>query len=103
VRGKCFALVKLKKFCHTQDLSKNDQLQASVNCSCLCSLHFLMVITNAKACQSFVKKPLWNKEQPNTIARHLGFLFNNKFKAFNTLLNSAEYNITWKSVSKNVA
>jgi hypothetical protein len=39
---------KLKRSCHTQGFSKNAQLQATVNYSCLCSLHFVMLVTNAK-------------------------------------------------------
>jgi hypothetical protein len=40
-----------------------------------------------------VVEPLWYGEQPNVIARQLDFcyiLISNKFKALNTLLNSAE-------------
>jgi hypothetical protein len=37
-----------------QGLCKNAQLQAAVNCSCLCSLHFVRLITNAKPCPNSV-------------------------------------------------
>ncbi len=33
---------------------KNTQLQATLNCSCFCSLHFVVLITNAKPCQNSV-------------------------------------------------
>ncbi len=52
----CFVLWwKLERACHTQGLSKNAHLQATVNYSCLCSLHFVMLITIAKPCQNSVK------------------------------------------------
>jgi hypothetical protein len=55
-RWACFALWwKLKRACHTQDWAKMlscKLLKATVNCSCLCSLHFAMLITNAKPCQN---------------------------------------------------
>jgi hypothetical protein len=40
--------------CHNQALIKNAQLQDIVNYSCLCPLHFVMLITNAKPCQNSV-------------------------------------------------
>jgi hypothetical protein len=60
---------------HTQGLSKNAQLQATVNYSCLWSLHFVMLITNAKPCQNSFVEPLWYGEQPNAIARPLNLCF----------------------------
>jgi hypothetical protein len=76
-------------------LSKNAQLQAIANSSCLCSFHFVVFIANAKPCQNYVKN-LCGMEQSNAIARllilcYIFICFNNKFKALNALFNSAEY------------
>ncbi len=66
----------LKGACPTQGLSKNAQLQATVNYSCLCSLHFVMLITNAmQAMSELCVEPLWYGEQPNAIARQLILCF----------------------------
>jgi hypothetical protein len=62
--------------CHTQGLSKNAQLQDTVNYSCLCSLQSVMLITYAKPCQnSSCVEPLWYGEQPNAIARQLNLRY----------------------------
>jgi hypothetical protein len=44
VRVSMFCTWKLKRARHTQGLSKNALLQASVNYRPLCSLHFVMLI-----------------------------------------------------------
>jgi hypothetical protein len=66
---------------HTQGLSKNAQLQATVNCSCLCSLPFLILISELNV------EPLRYGEKQNAIARQLDFcyifLVTNKFRARN--------------------
>jgi hypothetical protein len=44
--------LKLKKACRTHGLSSNAQLQATVNRSCIGTLHDVMEITNAKPCKN---------------------------------------------------
>ncbi len=92
VRGNNFCTVMA---CHTQGLSKKAQLSSTFNCSCLCSLRFVMSMPNTKTFQNSVE-PLQYGEQPNAIT--ITYLFKNKFKASNTLLNSAEYTITTERV-----
>ncbi len=100
--GACFALWwKLKRAGHTQDLSKKAHLHTTVNCSFLCSLHFVMLITNAKACQNSLLYPcdMESSQMPlpgSSISAT--YLFKNKLRALNTLLKRAEYNITRERV-----
>jgi hypothetical protein len=58
----CFAL--LKRVCHTQDLSKNAQLQGTLTYSCLCSLHF-DVNHQCQAMAELCVEPLWYGEPTN--------------------------------------
>jgi hypothetical protein len=77
------------------------QLQAIVNCSCLCSLHFVMLITNAKPCQNSVLNLLGMESSLMPLPDSwisAKYLFKIKFKAFKTLLNSVEYIISGKRV-----
>jgi hypothetical protein len=71
-------------------------LQDTVNCSYLCSLHFVMLITNAKPRQNSVLNPcdMESSQMPlpgSSISAT--YLFKNKLRALNTLLKRAEYNI----------
>ncbi len=83
---KISCLCTFKRTCHTQDLSKNTQLLANVNYSCLCSLHFCLEPCGMESSQM----PLPGCWIYDT------YFFKDKFKALNTLLNSAEYTITRK-------
>ena len=71
------AVMELKRASHTQSLSKNAQLQATVNYSCLCSLHCVILISNhqCQAMSELCLEPLWYGEQPNAIARQLNLCF----------------------------
>ncbi len=71
--GSCFApRWKLRRTCYTQGLSKNAQLQATVNCSCISSLHDVMLITNIyHAMSELCIEPLWCGEERNDIAQQL--------------------------------
>jgi hypothetical protein len=74
--------------CNTQGWNKNAQLQAIVNYSCLCSLHFVYVNHQCQAMSELCVEPLWYGEQPNAIARQLNLCYifiKNKFKALKTL------------------
>ncbi len=75
-------------------------LQATVNCSCLCSLHFVMLITNAQPCQNSVQNlcGMQSSQMPLPGSWISAPYFKNKQKALNTLLNSAEYTITRERV-----
>jgi hypothetical protein len=57
--------------CFTQGLSKNAQLQDTVKCSCISSLHDVLLITNAEPCQKLCVEPLWYGEERNDIAKQL--------------------------------
>ncbi len=77
------------------------QLKAIVNCSCLYSLHFVMLITNAKPCQNSVLNLLGIKSSHMPLPDSwisAKYLFIIKFKAFKTVLNSVEYITTRKRV-----
>jgi hypothetical protein len=61
-----------------QGLSKNAQLQATVNCSCICSLHDMMFNHQHQAIPELCVEPLWYGEQPNVKChcQAAGFLLN---------------------------
>ncbi len=52
-------------------MASADILQASVNCSCSCTLHDVMEITNGEPCMT----TLCYGQQPNVISRHLDFCY----------------------------
>ncbi len=93
----------LKGFAVPTGLRRNAQRQATVNRSCICPFHDVIEIINAKPqpCQNSVK----NFVVQRTAKFHcqaagflLTYLYKNNFKALNTLVNSAEYTKTRKSV-----
>ncbi len=74
------------------------QLQATVSCSCICTLHDVMEITYAKQCQNSVKNSVvwescWMPSSCSCISA-ISIYLKNKWKALNTLFVSAEYTIT---------
>jgi hypothetical protein len=72
------------------------QLQDTVNCNFLCDVNH-----QCQTMSELCVEPLWYGEQPIAIARQLDsliYLYTNKFKALNTLLNSAEYTIKREKV-----
>ncbi len=77
--------LELKRACHTQVLSSNVQLQAIVNCSCICLLHDAMEITNAKLCQKSVENSVvWRAAECHCRAArfllHISLKIISKFK-----------------------
>ncbi len=101
-RWACFVLWwKLKRARLTQGLSKTAQLQATVNYSCLCSLHFVILNTYAKQCQNSVYNLCGMEGIQMPLPGSWIYatdLLKSKFKALNTLLHSAEYTISRKRV-----
>ncbi len=78
------AKISLRKGLPFPDLSKA-QLQAAVNSNCLSSVHFVMLITNAKPCQNSACRTsvVWRLESSQMPLRGSGisakYLYKNKF------------------------
>ncbi len=94
----CFALWwKLKRACHTEGLSQ--KCSAASYCQLQLHLFFTFCDVNHQcpAVSELCVKPLWYGEQlkmplPGSWT-YATYLFKNKFKALNALLNSPEYTI----------
>jgi hypothetical protein len=77
-------------------LSKNSQLQATVNCSSICNSYDVTEISNGYPCQNSVYcRTLLHEEKlsDNDTVFVLNIFYKNKFKTSITLLKSARYTV----------
>jgi hypothetical protein len=61
--------------CDGSGLSRNAQLQVTVNYSCLCSLHFLMLNHQCQVMSELCVETLWYGGQTDAIARQLNLCY----------------------------